>query len=304
MANENTYSDAADLRVAAILNQEIQRLVYDATALRQRCQFFAHPLSGSLGLKVGQIQPSYAMAAPGEDTAPSSNTAVVDASVTLTPAARALKFYTTDLAAMTAPNGQVDPVGLARIIAGNIEHDYTDLVCTAGATASTNVGGGGGVDCTVDDLYDAIYQLRLSNASGPYTGVFAHNSFNELIASLRGETGALQFVPATAELLAARGAGYQGALLGVDLYSVDSVVEDTSVNQNFVFAAGGVGYTYAAVDKISQYVDRRIVVQDAMSMVTMTFDHLKRALEIIGVHYPAVSVMQQAMLVGVTTDDA
>lgn len=303
MANENTYSDAADLRVAAILNQEVQRLVHDPTQLRQRLQFFSHPLSGSLGLKVGQIQPSYAMAAPGEDTAP-SNTAVVDAAVTLTPAARALKFYVTDLNAITAPNGQVDPVGLARIVAENIERDYTDLICTAGATATTNVGGGGGVDATVDDLYDAIYQLRASNAQGPYTGVFAHNSFNELIGSLRGETGALQFQPATAELLAARGPGFQGSLLAVDLYSVDSVVEDTNVNQNFVFAAGGIGYTYAAVDRIAQFVDRRIVVQDAMSMVTMTFEHLKRALEIIGVHYPAVSVMQQAMLVGVTTDDA
>ena len=84
MANEHTYSDAADLRVAQILNREVLTLLADMTDLRSVCRFVPHPLSGSQVIKTPQVQLAYTMAAPGEDTAP-SNSAFVDSSFTLTP---------------------------------------------------------------------------------------------------------------------------------------------------------------------------------------------------------------------------
>ena len=44
--------------------------------------------------------------------------------------------------------------------------------------------------------------------------------------SLRGEAGAAQFMPATAEMLKIRPQGYQGQFLGVDIYRSDKVVVD------------------------------------------------------------------------------
>lgn len=303
MANENTYSDAADLRVTSLLNRVLLDLTFDPTQLRQRCTFIPNSLNGSIAVKQGFIQRSYAMAAPGEDTA-GSNTAVVDAAVTLTPAARVLKFYQTDLAHLTAGDAGVDAAGLAAIAYENIEHDYTDLICTAGATSTNNVGGSGGVDASIDDVYDALFALRAANAGvvGAF-GAFKHNSMSEIIASLRGEQGALQFQQATADMLAARGPGFYGALLGIDFYSLDSVIVDTNVNQNFIAAPGAIGYTFAAVGRMLPLLDTNVINSDAMAYTTVKYDDDKGSFRIVARHYPAVSVLNQSRLVGVLSDD-
>jgi hypothetical protein len=304
MADENTYSDAADLRVASLLNRVLLDLTFDPTALRQFCAFIPNSLNGSIAVKQGLIQRSYAFAAAGEDTA-GSNTAVVDASVTLTPAARTLKFYQTDLAHLTAGDAGLDAAGLARIAYGNLEHDYTDLICVAGATATTNVGGSGGADASIDDVYDALYALRSANAEVQGSvGAFKHNSMSEIIASLRGETGALQFQPATAAMLSARGPGYYGSLLGIEFFSLDSVNVISNVNQNFIAAPGAIGYTYAAVGRMLPLLDTNVVVSDAMAYATVKYDDDKGSFRIVCRHYPAVSVLNQSRLVGVLTDDA
>lgn len=303
MANEITYSDFADQRVAALINRALLDLNFDPTGLRSRLAFFPHSLNGSIAMKIPLIQRGYAMAAPGEDTAP-SNTAFTDDAVTLTPARRALQFYETDIAILTTPDGGLDPMGIAQIVSANVERDYTYLACTAGAGATNTVGGGGGADMTVDDLYDAIFQLNLNNAIGQPTAVLRHNSFNEFVSSLRGETGALQYVPAVAAMFNAGGPGYKGSLLGVDIISTEQVIEDTNVNQNFLFVPGALVYTYAAVGKVLPFVTPSMgVSSDAMSFVTMEWGAGKSSLTIIGNHYPAVSLADQNKIVGILTDD-
>lgn len=307
MADEILYSSIGDLTVSAALNARVWELVHDPTDLRGICYKVEGSSFGaaSTATKVGQVQPAYAMSAPGEYTA-AANTALTDSSFTLTAAARQLKFTESDLAALTS-DGRVDPEKLAEFCARSVGYTATDLICTAGATATTNVGGGGGVDATVDDLYDAIYALRAANVPGPYFAVFAHNSWNEIVASLRGETGALQFVPATAEMLALRGPGFQGTLLGVGIFSVDSVIEDTSVNQNFAMGLGAIAYKE---DDISSWARRvgaanvDVMMPGAATYITTTYEPTTRALQIIVNYYGAFAVAEQARLVGITTDDA
>lgn len=304
MANEMTYSDLADQRVAALINRELLDLNFDPTALRSRLRFLPHSLNGSMAMKTPLVQRSYTMAAPGEDTA-GSNSAFVDSSVTLTPARRLLQFYETDIAILSTPEGGLNPEGFARIMAGAVELDYTALACTAGATATTNVGGGATVDCTVDDLYDGVFALNIALANGLITGCFRPNSFNELVASLRGETGAIQYLPNVGAILnGIGGSGYKGTLLGVDIMSMDKVIEDTNVNQNFLFVPDAIVYTYGAVGKVLPYITPSMgVSSDAMSYITSKWDDTKAALTTILNHYPSVAVADQNKLVGILSDD-
>lgn len=306
MADEIAYSSIGDLTVTAALNRRVMELVHDPTDLRALC-FNVDGMAfgaGSVATKVGQVQPAYAMSAPGEYTA-AANTALVDSSFTLTAVARQLRFTESDLAVLVS-NGRVDPEALAAYIARAVGHTATDLICTAGATASTNVGGGGGVDANIDDVYDAIYALRAANVPGPYYAVWAHNSWNEIIGSLRGEGGAIQFQPATADLLALRGPGFQGSLLGVEHYSIDSVVEDTNVNQNFMFGYGAFAYKEEDVSDMARRagINTEVMMPGSAVYITTFYEDTTRALRLIGNYYGAFAVAEQARLVGITTDDA
>lgn len=301
MADEVTWS--GDLRAASVLNRAVYELLHDPTDLRQTCLYVPGPLSGAMTVKVPQVQPSYGMSAPGEVTTV-ANTALVDASYTMTPARRALRFEPSDLFQLSAPDGGVDAAKLVELVVRNVGICATDLICTAGATASTNVGGGGGVDASVDDLFDAIFQLQSTSTPGPYFAVFAPNSWNEIMNSLRSETGALQFLAATGDKLKAMGPGYKGELLGVNIFQSDSVVEDTSVNQNFAFGLGAIAFTEAAVGKITPMIDRRIAYEDSSVYVTAAWDDLLASWRIVGNYYAAFAVAEQNRLVGITTDDA
>ena len=306
MADEILYSSIGDLSITAALNRRVFELVHDPTDLRNICVNVGGTSFdlGSTATKVGQVQPAYAMTAPGEFTA-AANTALVDSSFTLTAAARQLRFTQSDLAALVS-NGRVDPEMLAEFIARSVGYTATDLICTAGATASTNVGGGAGVDATIDDVYDAIYALRAANAPGPYFGVFAHNSFNEIIASLRSETGAMEFQQATADMLALRGPGFQGFWNGIGFYSVDSVIEDTSVNQNFVMGLGAIAYKEEDVTSWARRagVSTEVMQPGSSVYITSFYEDTTRDLRIIGNYYGAFALAEAARIVGVTTDDA
>ena len=86
--------------------------------------------------------------------------------------------------------------------------------------------------------------------------------------------------------------------------SIDAVIEDTNVNQNFVFAPGGIVYTYGAIGKVLPYAQAQTAVRaDAMSFVTLSWDTAKSSLTCVLNHYPAVSVADQNKLVGILSDD-
>ena len=302
MANEHTYSDAADLRVAQILNREVLTLLADMTDLRSVCRFVPHPLSGSQVIKTTQVQLAYTMAAPGEDTAP-SNSAFVDSSFTLTPVRRSLKFVETDLVQITRPDGGLDVDAMARIAAGAYPLDFADALTALFTSLSTSVGGGAGVDFSVDNAFDAQFALNLANVPGPFTAVLKHNSFNEFQTSLRGESGALQFVGATAEMLSAKGPGYKGSWNGIDFYSTESVVENANVNENAMFGAGCFGYTEADVSKLTSQIDRRVAVQGSPLFVTTVWDDLKASWRIVANAYYAVGIAENARGVLINSDD-
>jgi len=304
MANEVTPTSAADLRVSQVLNALVFDLLHDPTDLRRTCVRVPSAYSGSLTQKIGQIQRSYGMAAPGELTAP-SNTALVDSSFTVTPARRALKFTGSDLFQLSSAEGGIDLEALAMIVAQQAGITFTDMLCALATSLSNSVGGGAGSDFTVANFFDAQFTLNSNNVPGPYYLVLKNNSFNEFQTSLRAEDGTqLSNDPAARELLALMGPGFKGTFNGVNIIQSDSVTVNTGVNENMMFGEGCFAYDEAAVGRITPYVDRRIAVQDSSIFVTAAWDPDTATLGVVGNYYPGVSEAEDARGVLINTDDA
>ena len=86
---------------------------------------------------------------------------------------------------------------------------------------------------------------------------------NDFRTSLRAEAGAIQYVPATAEMLATKGPGFQGSWNGIDIFQSDSVpLVNTNADRNgALFSSAAFAYTMAPVR--SALVPQESVLVDA-----------------------------------------
>jgi hypothetical protein len=248
MADEVLYSSLGDLRVAEVLETEI------LLKLADRESFFQHPAivflgdasgQGSDTSKVGLIgfDGSDVMAAVGSETTATSNTALTDASATCSIARQALQYEVSDLARLVDSSGMISLSRFAQSLAGSANMRLTamlaNLVDNFATTAGTTA-----VDMTVDDYFDAIYGLELNSVPGPYLCVLHPRQYADFQNSLRSESGALQWTPATAEQLVIRGPGYKGSYAGVEIF-VSSHVPTANANADRaggMFGRGALGY--------------------------------------------------------------
>lgn len=306
MANEITYSSVADLRVTSLLHRQLHELVYDPTDLRQICTKIPFAADGSIAIKVPQIGSAYALAAPGEQTAP-SNTAHVDASFTLTPARYALKFNPSDIAQISSPSGALLVDLLCAKGAGAIGQTATDLICALAGGFSNSVGSGATNDLTVANIMSAIYQLRSSNVplfgDGAFKAVLAHHSFNEFQTSMRSETGVFEYV--SAPIMGASGPGYQGRWNGVDFWSVDSMSDSAGATQNMMVGPGAIAWTAAPVTKVLPGVDAGVKsVDGGEAFIATRYDVDTSDWKVVVNWFPAFAEAEDARGVLISSDDA
>ena len=155
-------------------------------------------------------------ATAAEDT-DASETALTDASADIAVARAALVRNIGDLALGTGFADDISAERLAADMVFSYRGYYNSLVATAIATASTDVGTST-VDMSVDDFYDAVFQLELSSVPGPYYCMLHPRQFADFQESLRAEGGATQFSPATQEMLKIAGQGLAGSFAGVNIF--------------------------------------------------------------------------------------
>ena len=72
--------------------------------------------------------------------------------------------------------------------------------------------------------------------------MLAPKQLSDFQNSLRSETGALQWIQPTAELLAIKGQGYAGTYLGIDFFVSSKVVTSGSDKTGFLISYGAIGY--------------------------------------------------------------
>jgi hypothetical protein len=158
------------------------------------------------------------MAAVAEN-ASVSNTALTTAAPTIVLARQALRRQISDLAQATgtgvALDTSVDAIALDMTRA--FQKRGTAMIGALSSGFSSSVGSTG-VDLSVTTFYSAIFQLQLNSANGPLTAILAPQQLNDLMSSLRSETGPGQYLAPTQEMLNAHGQGYAGTLFGVDIF--------------------------------------------------------------------------------------
>lgn len=226
MANEVLYSGLGDLRLAKILNNEIQLLLADRFSLR------THPSIANFGNIAGRgssvlsipqagLDGYDLMSAVGSETSSASNVALTDASADITIARYALRREISDLANMTDSVG-MNVERLAADMVGGYEMAVTNAICDTidGFTATA---GTSGMDLTVDDFFSALFTLEQASVQTPYVSVLHPVQVTDLQNSIRAEGGALQYIAATQEMLMAKGQGFAGSFLGVDIFKSSKV---------------------------------------------------------------------------------
>lgn len=308
MANEITYASLGDLRVAALLHKELQFLLHDPTDLRTtmvEVPFASR--AGSAAMKTGQVQPVYSMSAPGEVTGV-ANTALTDASFTLTVAKYNLQQEMSDLAQITAPEGGLDIAKMASMAAMSVSRNLSSMLTALFDSVTANVTDTG-VDLDVDDIYSAQYLLQTALVPGPYYCVLYPEQFNNFQDSLRGEAGAVQFATASLDQLAIKGPGFKGIWNGIEFFTDSSVaaVNAGADSAGCMYGQGAFAYAEADLMSIEPYLEKFARIPGLKALVEFQRPY-EAATGGIGstamvTHtYPAVALVEDSRAVKIVTD--
>lgn len=241
-----------DLRIEAMISQEINLLLRDVQNLRNS-QYISY--AGSInGLGSDTIRVRKAgldgfdlFETPTNEGDAASIQDFTDGHVDIAVARLALMYKMTDLASMTGFGGSdIDPFRLAQSMAGSYEASFADKTADA-IDDFTNTVGSASTQLSVDDFFSAIFQLEKAasnkGALAPFAAILHPVALTELQDSLRNETGnAISYMSATQEMLMAKGPGFVGNLLGVDVYKSSYVNDAGGAYKSAMFGVGALAY--------------------------------------------------------------
>jgi len=187
MASVTTTVLANGGLVASVLSDLVVEQLYDPTDLTALMSRIPWSPSGSKTLDVTKDAIPGAFATQAETGAGISDSTYTTSEFSLTPALYARQYSITDLVPVAGSVIDVERVA-ANLVAG-VGLTMTDLLCALFGGLSNSVGTSG-VDLSVSDFYDAMYQLNSSSVSGPtFAAVLHPTQINDLLSSLRAEAG-------------------------------------------------------------------------------------------------------------------
>lgn len=308
MANEVTNAGLIpDLRLARILNNEIQLLLADRFSLRTHPSIFnagniAGRGSSVISIPQAGLEGYDLMTAVGGETASASNVALTDASADITIARFALRREISDLANMTDSVG-LTAERLAADMVGGYEMAVTNAICDTidGFTATA---GTTGVDLSVDDFFSALFTLEQASVRTPYVSVLHPVQVTDLQNSIRAEGGALQYIAATQEMLAAKGQGFAGSFLGVDIFKSSKVptANGGADRAGAMMGYGAVGMAEGSVRPISALSGALQFPAGTVIAVEYERSSATALTAITGNAYFGVALLQDAMGVSIISD--
>ena len=246
--------------VAEVLAAEVLEQLYDPTDIRATVTRLPWTSMGSDTMSVTQD------AVPGGFTAPGQNatlaaTAYTTAHFDLTVSAFRKAFAIDDL--IPVAGGAIDIDRMVANLMQGVALTITDQICATFGTF-TNVAGTALVPLSVDDIYDGMFELTEALNSGQAALVLHPIQYNDFISSLRSETGAAQFMPATGELLGQRGPGFKGSWMNLDIYVSDSVgTNGAGSYQGGLYTPGAIAYSLANVQSMGVHVPAANVLMNA-----------------------------------------
>ena len=252
MANITNNSLVGDLRLQQMISQEIKLLITDARNLRNTPFLdFVGSING-MGSDTIRVRKagldgydSFSSFTGGTEDGAVSDTSLTDGHADIVVKRQALMYKITDLANMTGMGADVDPFRIAESIAKSYELLFAELTAASVAGFTTSVTNAGAL--TVDDFIAAFQALELAasgkGAPGPYVALLHPEQWQDLQADIRAEqNNALAFAPASYEAISAKGPGYKGTYLGVDIYTSSHMTEDAGKWVGALWAPGAIGF--------------------------------------------------------------
>ena len=252
MANEITNTGlVGDLRLAQMISMEIRLLLKDSVNLRNTpfvdfCGSINGQGSDTIRVRKAFLdgEDGFTAFTGGTEENAVSNTALVDGHVDIVCKRNSLAYSITDLATMTGMGQDIDPFRIAEHISKSYDALFAKLTAAVFSGFTAQVGSA--VAMSVDVFQDAIQALEAADsnkgAPGPYVAVLHPAQFAELQDSIRTETGAVAYAPASFEALAAKGSHYKGSFMGVEIYTSSYVINGGSNYQAAMFSPGAIGY--------------------------------------------------------------
>ena len=185
------YSALGNLRLAAMIENEVRAILADQASIRNSgALLFAGDVAG-IGSKVMRMRyANWGAATPfatATDGGEVSEATLTPSTVDITVGRSALRYDISDLAAMTGLGMDVDPFSLAQKMAMSAEARINGIITATFAAASNSVGTSG-VDMSVDDFYDAMFQLESESNNGEFYCILHPQQLSDLRDSLRSES--------------------------------------------------------------------------------------------------------------------
>lgn len=300
-----TYTDLGNLRLAAMIENEVRAILADTASIRNSgALLFAGDVAG-IGSKVMRMRYAdwgaatpFATAADGADVTASTLT---PSTADITVGRSALRYDITDLAAMTGLGLDIDPFSIAQKMSMSAEARINEIICATFASASNSVGTSG-VDMSVDDFYDAMFQLESEDNDGQFYCVLHPQQLSDLRDSLRSESNnALAFSPATEDMLMAKGQGYAGRFGGVEIFKSSYVNESGGDKIGAMMSRGALAY---AVGTPRPLAGAGVEIRPAGTPVVVAFQRDESAglTEVMGHLYCGAALTEDARIVKIVTD--
>lgn len=306
MANEVYFSGlSGNARVAAILNQAVIQKLIDTASLVNHpsiLQLRAMNGSGSTVVQVPVVSWGADSMAAVAENASVSNTALTTTNANITIARQALRRQISDLAQLTATGIPLDVTidNLASDMVAAYNKRVSTMICALSSGFSTSVGSTG-VDLSVSTFYSGMFALQLQSANGPFTAILHPQQLNDLMSSLRSETGPGQYIAANQEMLLAKGQGFAGTLYGVDIFK-SSFVPTANAGADYLgmmIAPGAIG---VATGTAAPIVGAITVLAQSPIVVEAERDASNGSTIIVGSAFVGVGEIDDAKGVGILSD--
>lgn len=287
-----------DLRLSAMISQEINLLLRDVSNLRNSPYIsYAGSINGlgsdTIRLRKAGLDGFDLFETPTNEADAATTQDFTDEKVDIAVARLALMYKMTDLASMTGFGGSdIDPFRLAQSMAGSYEASFADKTADA-VDDFTNIVGSAATQMSVDDFFNAIFQLEKAasnkGAIAPFAAILHPVALTELQDSLRNETGnAISYMAATQDMLMAKGAGFVGNLLGVDVYKSSYINNAAGAHLSAMFGVGALGYADGVPASLPGAAQSMAM---GKVLVEMERDGAKAITSIIGHAYLGLSVI-------------
>lgn len=306
MANEVYFTGlSGNARLAAILNQFVVTKLTDTASLVNHpsiTQLRSMNGSGSTVVQVPVVSwGADAMTSVAESSAV-INTALTTTNVNVTIARQALRRQISDLAMLTSAGIALD-VTLENIAADMVlayNKRVTTMIAGLSTTFSSSVGSTG-VDLTVANFYAAMFVLQLNSADGIFTAILHPQQINDLVTSLRAETGPGQYLATSQDQVTAKGPGYRGNLFGVDIFASANVpsVSSNADYHGMMIAPGAIGVATATA---APMVGAPTLPSQSPIVVELERDSSSGSTIVVGSAFVGVGELDDLRGVGILSD--